>query len=242
MKALFKYVRSLCLVSLLFAGTAFGAETALKGLAVVKKNKSSALVAQLVEINGRQGGPQPDTWTFLFNDSEARGGVREIEVFNGAIDAERTPLSGFSGVGGMPVLQANDIETDSSEAFQIANKEATKSNLGFHWVDYALRTDAATGRPIWALKLLDYRNVEVGNLALSASDGSVVSPLRILRKNLEESASSEESATSEEEGGGAIGAVGRTAKKTSDSVRKGTLRIIGNVQEWFTGKRTIGNE
>ncbi|MFV0415944.1 MAG: hypothetical protein ACK5NG_06210 [Chthoniobacterales bacterium] len=224
------------------SASAFAADTALKALSVVQKNKSSALVRQLVEINGQHGAPQPDTWTFLFNDSEARGGVREIEVLNGTIHADQTPLSGFSGVGAMPVLRAGDIQTDSQQVFGIVNKEASKNGLGFHWIDYILRTDAATGRPIWALKLLDYRNVEVANIALSASDGSVVSPLRIFRKNLAESDSSDADGKSEDEGGGAIGAVGRTAKKTSDSVRKGTLRVIGNVQEWLTGKRTIGNE
>ena len=38
------------------------------------------------------GDPQPETWRILLDDPKAGGGVREVEVSNGKIISERTPL------------------------------------------------------------------------------------------------------------------------------------------------------
>jgi len=222
------------------SGAALAGDPAYSAVKTVRATKGDAILDRLVEMRGARGGPQPDSWVLLFNDAEARGGVREIVVAAGAISSERTPLTGFSGVGDLPVLTLASLSVDSDGAFRIANRAAASTGLGFHWLDYVLRTDATNGQPIWVVELIDYQGAKVGAITVSASTGKVVTPLRVIGTPGDEPVSQAEASPTP--WGGMIGQVGGTAKKTSDSVRRGTLRVIGNVEEWLTGQRTVGPE
>jgi hypothetical protein len=219
----------------LASGILLAGDQAYTAVKVIRNERGDELLARLVEMKGARGGPQPDSWTLLFNDPEARGGVREIVVATGSILSERTPLSGFSGVGELPVIPISRLGIDSDGAFQIVNRRASQAGLGFHWIDYTLRMDEEKNMPIWVVDLVDYQGISVGTMTLSAENGSVVSALRVF----EDGSPEKTTAPTSTPRGGAIGRVEETAKRTSDSVRRGTLRIIGNVEEWLTGNRTV---
>ena len=226
-----------------FVLPASAAETAFTALRVIQSQRSAALVASLAEIRGERGGHQPDVWIFLFNDPGARGGVREITVQKGAITSERTPLRGFSGVGDLPRLRGDNLKIDSNTAFRLVNAAAAKQGLGFHWLDYTLRPDSETAAPLWVLDLIDYLGVRVGTMMLSAESGKTIRALSVTRSDeIQNATVSTPVAPQQEQMGGFLGEVRDVSKKVNNTMRKGTLNVIGGVEEWLTGERTIGLE
>lgn len=215
------------------------AETAYQALGVVRAKLTASGLKNVTEVTGDRGGDQPQSWKILMNDPEARGGVREIVVSKGEIISERTPLTGFSGSGSLPVVDLTKLNLDSDKAFNLANESAQKSGTGFHWVNYTLRTDVKTGSPLWVLELIDYMGAPVGTIYISAQTGQITKGLQLETSR----AAATQASTSETETkpvGGAIGEVEKFTKRTATNVKDGTLRVVGNVQEWLTGERTIG--
>jgi hypothetical protein len=189
--------------------------------------------SQLVEITGDRGSPQPQEWKFFYLDPSARGGVREITIANRAVLSERTPLRGFSDLGTRNPIALGSLKVDSDRAFEIANAEAVKRRIGFHWVDYTLRV-GGDGSPRWTLRLLDNLGVTLGSLEISAESGAVVSPLSV------STVSPTASATPRPPIGGVIGTVRDVSIGVGQTISNTVLRTIGTGQEILTGERTIG--
>lgn len=221
----------------------FAQQQAFQAMDSLRSVRGPQSLDSLVEVRGVRGGPEPDIWVFLLNDPSARGGIREITVQRGQVVSERTPLRGFSGIGDLPAIPATRLKIDSRAAFQIANREAAKKQMGFHWLDYTLRSDAELGVPIWVLDLIDYLGVPVGSLTLSAETGTVLRALTPSPDSFAQTATTYPTKISDEQNdGGVIGKVQRTREKVTNSVRRGALDVIGAVEEWLTGERTIGME
>ncbi len=264
-------MKKLALIFVLGALTADSmAATAYEALQVVKKAKGDGVLQQLVEVRGETGQPQPQSWTILMSDPAARGGIREFVVTGGEIASERTPVRGYSvGTGALPMLNFSRLNLDSDGAFRVANADATKARLGFHSVDYTLRTNDADGAPMWALHLFDYMGAPVGNLRVSAEDGKIVRALQVdpdarEKPVVETTPADEDSETKTHFKGGVFGFVERTSKNVGTSVKdasvnvgttvkdtsinvgktvkKTTLNVVGTVQEALTGERTIGQD
>jgi len=212
--------------ALLLPLSAFGRETAYQALRTVGAERSQGFLKSVIEVKGRNGVPQPTVWTILINDPLARGGVREIEVSNGHITSERTPLKAYSGQGEGSALNFEKLNLDSEGAFAVAEAEARNLKIGFFGVDYVLRCDETGGAPLWIVQLLDDKQHSVGSVTVAADTGTVVSKTF---------ASAPPSKGSWKAGGGLKGrlvrfkdSVGRTVKHTS-----------GDVEEFLTGDRTL---
>ncbi|MFA7345146.1 MAG: hypothetical protein WC003_12655 [Terrimicrobiaceae bacterium] len=194
-----------------------------------------AASAKVVEIRGERGNPQPKEWVFLLGDSTARGGVREVTVADGKITSERTPLRGVADVAGLAPLDTRALAVDADEVFRIAHKEAIKSELGFDWADYTLRTDPDSHVPVWTVKLYDHMGAPVGTARISAKGGTVVAPLQP-----DPGAKARAEATPTSKGGGLLGNFGKAASRAAKSTKDSTLHFLGTLQEEFVGERTIG--
>src|SRR5438046_202050 len=84
-----------CLIALLlFAVSALADDrpTAYEAMRIVGTELKRDYVNHVIAVTGTTGRSQPQTWKLLIEDAGARGGVREIEVSNGKIASERTPL------------------------------------------------------------------------------------------------------------------------------------------------------
>lgn len=199
-----------------------------------------ASTGSLVEVKGERGEPQPQQWVILYNDPQARGGVREVVVANGEVVSQRTPLNGYSGITSQPSIKLSRLNLDSEAAFQIANKQAQQRQVGFNWVDYNLRAESTTGSPVWVMRLFDNMGAQVGTMQVSAEDGSVVVPLQIAQVRSNEDTSQFSDSGTGQKMGGLIGTVTGTVERSANTVKNVTLRTVGNVQEFLTGNRTIG--
>src|SRR5947207_11730151 len=103
---------------LLIATPAFAEEhpTAYEALRTVGQKLNRNFVQHVISVSGTKGNPQPETWKILLDDPHARGGVREVEVSNGQIISERTPLrSSVEGSLGA-VIDTAKLNLDSSGA------------------------------------------------------------------------------------------------------------------------------
>ena len=106
-----------------------------------------------LEVTGERGEPQPQEWK-SFSAIRTRGeAVREVVASGDVIVSQRTPLKGYAGVGSA----AGDRSHASQPGFgprvrdrQQAGESAKR--LGFSWVDYTLRANAASGAPMWILR------------------------------------------------------------------------------------------
>ena len=164
---------SACLISQLSA-----AETSLSAVQVLKDSGRPNLLSGLAEIKAKDGVPQPSEWIVLCNDPSAHGGVRELTISNGHIVSERTPMGEFAGEGELPHLTINPATLDSGAVFKIVDLEAKAARIGFDSINYILRVDAISGKPLWIVQLYKTSGATpVGTIELSAETGEVLKPL-----------------------------------------------------------------
>ena len=211
------------------AGNAGSAISAMQTVA----DQPVAQSAAFIELRGERGDPMPAEWAVLLADPSARGGVREMTVANGQITSERTPLAGYSDISSRPALDRAKVSVDASSAFDIAQREAVQSQLGFHWIDYTLATNPQTFQPEWTVRLYDSSGSLAGTTRIAALGGEVIEPLVPAE-------GAEVGKKSGKKVGGVVGKVVDFTESTAKKVQNTTLRAVGDVQEFMVGERTVG--
>ena len=147
-------------------------ETAYEAMRTVGHQLNREFVDHVISITGTNGNPQPATWKILIDDQHARGGVREVEVTNGRISSERTPLrSSVEGSLGA-VIDTGKLNLDSSGAYTLAHQTAANSHISFTTADYALHVDDH-GNPIWEVALRREDGGPAGRIFIGANHGTV---------------------------------------------------------------------
>ena len=127
--------------------------TAYQALRTVGTQLNRDLVNHVISVSGSQWrSAARDVDAFYSMTQRQRGGVREVEVSNGKITSERTPLrSAVEGSLGATIDTAK-LNLDSSGAYTLAQQTADKSHVTFATADYTLRVDER-GNPIWIVAL-----------------------------------------------------------------------------------------
>jgi hypothetical protein len=146
--------------------------TAYEALRAIGARFSRDSVNRVISISGADGSPQPETWKVLLDDPRARGGVREIEVTNGQVTSERTPVRTVAGSTEGATINTTRLNLDSSGAYAVASHTADKSNAHFATASYALRTDEH-GDPVWIVTLQTKSARPVGTIYIGANRGNV---------------------------------------------------------------------
>jgi len=160
------------IVFLFTAAMAFAAEqaaTAYTALRVVGKQKGQPVLNRVLELRGRNGMPQPAVWKIILAESDARGGVREIEVQRGKIISERTASRGTHG----EAMDFSRLNLDSEGLLTIINRETEQQGLPFDRVDYVLRGGSG-GAPVWTADLYDGARGKVAAIQIAADSGAIL--------------------------------------------------------------------
>src|SRR5438128_1478386 len=144
--------------------------TAYDALRVVGVHINRDVVNHVISVSGVKGDPQPETWRVLIADRGGSGSVREIQVRNGKIAAER-PSSVVGSSEGATINTAR-LNLDSSGAFQVASHIAEKSGIRFDTASYTLRTNEH-GDPVWIVTLHAVNGQPVGTIHIGANLGNV---------------------------------------------------------------------
>ena len=145
-----------------------GRATAYTALRSMGKSLGADAINRVVEVTGRGGTPQPAVWRIVI--SEGDRGTREIKV-EGAKIISRTASGQASS---LKPIQLQDLNLDSSGAFDAANAQARKSKVPFTALDYTLRVSTTTGKPVWDLELHNEAGAHVGGVRLAAHDGKLI--------------------------------------------------------------------
>lgn len=152
------------------ADAAANNDSAYTALRVMAKALGKDSLEHVVEVTGRDGVPQPYLWKIVLQ--EGASGSHEVDVAGGKIAAERTeprPPASKS------LIHLQDLNLDSSGAFDATDAQARKVRLRFDSVNYVLRASESTGKPQWSLSLFNQEGVDVGTMRLAANDGNIVS-------------------------------------------------------------------
>ena len=146
--------------------------TAYDALRTVGTQLNRTYVDHVISVTGDGGTPQPATWKILLEDHRAQGGVREIEVTDGRIASERTPIRTVVGSTEGATIRTSRLNLDSSGAYAVASHTADKSGTQFQNASYTLRTDEH-GEPVWIVTLHGQSGQPVGTIFIGANRGNV---------------------------------------------------------------------
>jgi hypothetical protein len=195
---MFKYAAALFLL----VSSAFAQEggTAYEALRVVGTQLNRAYVDRVISVTGDGGNPQPATWKILVEDRSARGGVREVEVTDGRISSERTPVRTVVGSTEGATIKTSHLNLDSSGAYALASHTADKSNTRFDTASYTLRTDER-GDPVWIVTLHGHSGQPVGTIFIGANRGNVTRTEGMFSGATMQDVETDQDANPEHEGG-----------------------------------------
>ncbi|MCX7713659.1 MAG: hypothetical protein N2035_08385 [Chthoniobacterales bacterium] len=225
----------LCLLSSSHAQQ-IGAQEAFKILELHTKGK---LPREILEVQGIKGEPQPQQWKFILADPRAMGGAREYIVKAKKVVSERTPIHSHFRSTLKSSMKVNDIILDTHSVFITADREARRAGVGFDSVTYELRRQSAYEEPTWLLDLFDWQGRQVGRVGISALTLEITEPLQPPDWAIH---GKQENKGEYHYKGGVLGKAERFIRRTGDSLKRGVNRLMGNIQEWLTGERTIGTE
>jgi hypothetical protein len=161
------------LAGALAPGFVLAQDTAYKALRAVGTKRGEKALNEVTSLVGHSGKPQPVDWVVTVDDTQARGGAREFDVVAGQISSERTPV--HPAGGGLPAIDLTKLNLDSDGAFQTAEREAKKNQVGFDSVNYKLSVEGASRDPVWTLELFDFEQRPVGTVRISAGSGALLS-------------------------------------------------------------------
>ena len=216
--------------AVLLQGVCRAGDTAYQALRVLGRERTSALLNRVIQVEGREGAPQPGVWKVVLDDPAARGGVREFEVQNGKVSSERTPVHAYSGTAAEAVMDFKKLNLDSAGAFTIANKEAAAARVGFDTVDYVLRCGDNAGAPVWILKLTDDKRQVVGTIQISADSGAVVSRVGFGTGVRHDGPATENPDAVQD----------NTRRDTmGHKIKQSFINAGASMEEFFTGRRTL---
>ena len=158
----------LVLLALVSPGFAQEAGSAYEALRIVGTQVNRGYLDRVIAVTGAGGNPEPETWRITVADRNAAGGLREIDVSNGQITAQRTPMQGAVG----SPIRTSMLNLDSSGAYSVASYTAEKSHVNFAFVNYTLRANQR-GVPTWIVTLHDQNRQPVGTIHVAANKGNI---------------------------------------------------------------------
>ena len=165
-------MRGVLILGLFFGILAEGyGESALDAVKVLPADEE----ARVVQIEGREGTPEPERWYILTQDPMADNGVHETVVSKGVIVASRG-LSQFADtLKPEQIVGADTVKIDSKTAATLAHGYAEKNGATVVSMNYEMKRDPGTGAPEWTVSCLDGKGNALGTLVVMADTGSVVS-------------------------------------------------------------------
>lgn len=227
------------LIALLFLATPVWAQerpTAYEAMRTVGTQLKRDYVKHVMSVTGANGDPQPEMWTVMIEDPAATGGVREVEVSDGKIVSERTPLRSTVENSIGPVIDTSRLNLDSSGAYALARQMATKSHVTFATVDYALRVDGR-GNPIWKVALQKQSGQPAGTIFIGANHGTVTRTEGLFAggDQTAQSGQSDEADHAKTDNGD-TNAVVRTFRQVGDDVKSGFNKVSRSFVDFFKDK------
>ncbi len=166
-------------------GVALGAEKSPTALELAKEGNrylGELSKDKIVQIRSEKsvGTVTPNTWYIVYYDPTATLKATEVKFGGGKMLSVKRPMRLLEPVtGGQQPLEREKLKIDSDSAIKLALKEPLLENLKVSATQLKLERATEGGAvwkvKLWATKLRDpKRDAEIGEVWLSASDGTVV--------------------------------------------------------------------
>jgi len=164
---------ALSIFALAAAALAGDASTALEAVKLLPPGKA----AKIAWIEGREGNPEPDRWYLIVEDEFDENGLHEYVVAGSEIVASRSISQFVSSLKPEDIVGAGSIKVDSSSAGRIAAEYAAANGMKFSKLNFRLKREGEqpVEEPVWKVTCLDESGSVVGEVALNATNGTVLS-------------------------------------------------------------------
>jgi len=130
--------------------------------------------AQVIEMRGKEGQPQPVHWNILTYDRQSPVYLRALEIRSGRVDDEGESHAFYPSRLPDGRFDLMRLRIDSPVAFEILGLQAGKAGIGFDSVDYLLYCRPFDSEPVWRLTAVDRSGRLAGIVDLSGESGSVL--------------------------------------------------------------------
>jgi hypothetical protein len=222
-----------------FGLAAFGAAMLISGIASAQDTSSvnpavqtaqkavgTALQNKVVSVYGLGTPAEIQKWYIIFYDPSVPSHGRAVLVQNGQI------VKTYDAQGGVTYAARLTFDpsriTAEQPALNAAQNYASKHNIAYDSVR-ALLKQTSTAKPLrWRIQLMD-AGKSCGYVLINPTDDAVVAYL----------SPSSSSASTGSGGGGGTGSAATDAQDFGNDVKNTFLGIGGDLQQFFTGERTV---
>ena len=216
----------LLLIVVVCANVSFAAEkasqySAMKALKVAANAVPQNVRNQLVRIVGEEGRLHPMTWQVVFYDDSASMDMRIITISRGEVLTNETPWSMLEQTNLAGCMNLRDIKLDSKDVINTVHKLCYENKIPVYVMDARLeKLQHGNVTPLWECVLKNARDNVIGTIWVSAKTGKIL--------KTEDIELTPESKL-------------RAEKSFGQSFVDSFLGLGGNMEEFFTGERTVDN-
>jgi hypothetical protein len=133
------------------------------------------VAGKIAIIAAQEGKPAPERWYILVHDPKEENGLHEYVVANGEVVASRSLSQFAEEVKHEDVIGSDAIKIDSDRAAKIVQRYAVANELPVYTYNYELKKGGKDAAPIWHVTCLNPRGVQIGQIVLTATKGTVLS-------------------------------------------------------------------
>lgn len=177
----------------------------------------------LLQMETKYSKLQPRYWWIRFYDPSLFLKVRAVHMIGPEMIRNIEPGNPFDGGDEAYVIPRDSLKYDSDYCIKFMEKAAKENHIPLHSLNITLeKPHEGETNPVWTFEWLDENEGNLGTLKVSASTGRIteVVGLKIKARN--------------------IGGVSKT--KFSEDVEETFLGIGGDLEEFFTGKRSVDRD
>lgn len=128
----------------------------------------------IVVVTAQTGTPEPREWTIIARDTSDLGTLHKLTVADGQVIADVLSLNAYESFRQDVRIDPTQVQTDSGDAFLIAQPIAAANGKIIGHVDYALTVRGKDAAPIWTLNCFDLNGGYLGKVVLLATNGDVL--------------------------------------------------------------------
>jgi hypothetical protein len=194
--------------------------TAFDVLKETQKQLGSKYSKALLSMESDGAKLRPRYWWIRFYDDSLWLKIRAVHMVGPDMIENVVPGNVFDGGNPEYIIQPDQLKYDSEKCITFIEKAAKENEIPLHALNIKLvKPHPGESNPIWTFEWLDEKDRNIGKLSISATTGRVteIIGLKIKDKKLQ----------------------GVSKKKLSENVEDTFLGIGADLEEFFTGKRTI---
>ncbi|MBI4028381.1 MAG: hypothetical protein HY360_25575 [Verrucomicrobia bacterium] len=197
--------------------------TAFEALKIARQQLGDRIGANLLSIESENGKLRPRYWWLRFYDDQVFLRLRAVQMIGAEMVRNVEPGNPFDGGSSKCIILPDSLKYDSEKCIAFMEKAASENNIPLHSLNMKLyKPYPGESNPLWFFEWFDDKLDSLGSITISATSGKVteIVDLKIKTNRLRP-----------------------VAKRSASQEMEDTfLGIGGELEEFFTGKRTVDQE